>query len=83
MSNDDGTGTVLATGDQLVLIPKGHSYYIFPITDNADDDGAQIIDSAIALHHVTESLDHGELTPVAFDGFGAPVYAHQVEPEDG
>ena len=81
--SDDGTGTVQATGDQLVLIPKGHSYFIFPITGDADDDGARIIDSAIALHHVTDSLDNGELTPVSYDGFGAPVYSHQLEPEDG
>lgn len=60
MSNDDGTGTVQATGDQLVLIPKGHGYYIFPITDDAADDGAQIIDTAIALRHVTERLENGK-----------------------
>ena len=58
--SDDGTGTVPATGDQLVLIPKGHSYYIFPITDDPTDDGAQTIDSAIALRHVTERLENGE-----------------------
>lgn len=58
--SDDGTGTVPATGDQLVLIPKGHGYYIFPITDNPTDDGAQTIDQGVALHRVTEMLEHGE-----------------------
>ena len=46
--------------DRIVLVPEGCSILIFPVTDSATDDGAQIIDQAIALHHVTELLDDGE-----------------------
>ena len=80
--SDDGTGTVAPVEGKLVYVPPGHGFYLFPITDSTDDDGAQIIDSA-AAHHVTDALDNGELTPVGHDGFGAPIYPHQLEPEDG
>lgn len=43
-----------------IFVPKGSAAYIYPITGSATDDGAQIIDHAIALHHVTEQLDTGE-----------------------
>ena len=81
---DTGTGTVQPPEGTLVFVPKGHGFYVFPITDDPNDDGAKIIDQAIALHHVTESLDNGELSPLGYDGYGAAIYAHQQAPdEDG
>lgn len=66
----------------MIAVPANHFALILPITGDADDAGAQIIDQAIALHHVTDSLDNGELSPVGYDGFGSPIYRHQFE-EDG
>lgn len=48
------------TNPHMIAVPANHIAIILPITDNADDDGAAIIDSAIALHHVTDMLENGE-----------------------
>lgn len=47
----------------LIAVPAGDVAYIYPIpaiTDQPDDDGAQIITEAIALGHVRDTLDEGE-----------------------
>ena len=46
--------------NRLVSVPEGSAIIIIPITDSATDDGAAIIDQAIALHHVVEALDVGD-----------------------
>ena len=33
---------------------------ILPISDDPNDDGAQMIDQAQAAHHVTDMLENGE-----------------------
>lgn len=44
----------------MLAVPANHFAIVLPITDSATDDGAQIIDQAVALHRVTEMLEYGE-----------------------
>lgn len=43
-----------------IAVPAGHYAIIVPISDDASDAGAQIIDHAEALHRVHELLESGE-----------------------
>ena len=43
-----------------IAVPAGHYAVIMPISSSTDDDGAQTIDHAVALHHVTVAIDEGE-----------------------
>jgi hypothetical protein len=44
----------------IIDIPDNHVALILPITDDPDDAGGQLMDTAIALHHVIELLDNDQ-----------------------
>jgi hypothetical protein len=44
----------------MIDIPDDHLALILPITTNPNDNGGQLMDTAIALHHIVELLDEGE-----------------------